>query len=72
MSVDKKWIKFLQSFKVKAKFQLLVKKALHIQLTPVEECFNWDVGLEVPGWWMADWDDEAELRNSLVSNELYS
>ena len=29
-----------QPFKVKAKFQLLVKKALHIQLTPVEECFN--------------------------------
>ena len=71
MIVDKNSIKFLQPFKVKAKFQLLVKKALHIQLTPVEECFNWDVGLEVPGWWMADWDDEAE-ESTLVSNELYS
>ena len=31
--------------------ELLVKKALHIQMTPVEECFNRDGGLEVPGCW---------------------
>ena len=32
---------------------LLVKEALHIQMTPSEECFNWDGGLEVPGCWIA-------------------
>ena len=33
--------------------QLLVKEALHIQMTPVEERFNRDGGLEVPGCWTA-------------------
>ena len=33
--------------------ELLVKEALHIQMTPVEECFNRDEGLEVPGCWTA-------------------
>ena len=31
--------------------ELLVKEALHIQMTPSEECFKWDGGLEVPGCW---------------------
>ena len=31
--------------------ELLVKEALHIQMTPVEEHFNQDGGLEVPGCW---------------------
>ena len=29
--------------------ELLMKEALHIQVTPSEECFNRDEGLEVPG-----------------------
>ena len=29
--------------------ELLVKEALHIQMTPSEERFNQDGGLEVPG-----------------------
>ena len=33
--------------------ELLVKEALHIQMTPVEERFNQDEGLEVPGCWIA-------------------
>ena len=33
--------------------ELLVKEALHIQMTPAEERFNWDGGLEVPGCWTA-------------------
>ena len=33
--------------------ELLVKEALHIQMTPVEEHFNQDGGLEVPGCWTA-------------------
>ena len=33
--------------------ELLVKEALHIQMTPVEERFNRDGGLEVPGCWTA-------------------
>ena len=31
--------------------KLLVKEALHIQMTPSEECFNRDGGLEVPDYW---------------------
>ena len=30
----------------------IVKQALHIHVTSVEECFNWDEGLEDPGCWM--------------------
>ena len=30
---------------------MLVKEALHIQLSPLQECFNRDGGLEVPGCW---------------------
>ena len=33
--------------------ELLMKEALHIQMTPVEERFNRDGGLEVPGCWTA-------------------
>ena len=33
--------------------KLLAKEALHIQMTPVEERFNRDGGLEVPGCWTA-------------------
>ena len=33
--------------------ELLLKEALHIQMTPSEECFNRDGGLEVPGCWIA-------------------
>ena len=32
---------------------LLVKEALHIQMTPSAERFNGDEGLEVPGCWIA-------------------
>ena len=31
--------------------ELLVKEALHIRMTPSEERFNRDGGLEVPGYW---------------------
>ena len=33
--------------------ELLMKEALHIQMTPSEERFNRDGGLEVPGCWTA-------------------
>ena len=33
--------------------ELFLKEALHIQITPSEERFNWDGGLEVPGCWIA-------------------
>ena len=33
--------------------ELLVKEALHIQMTPSEERFNRNGGLEVPGCWIA-------------------
>ena len=31
--------------------ELLLKEALHIQMTPAEEHFDQDRGLEIPGWW---------------------
>ena len=33
--------------------ELLLKEALHIQMTPAEERFNRDAGLELPGCWTA-------------------
>ena len=33
--------------------ELLLKEALHIQMTPAEERFNRDGGLELPSCWMA-------------------
>ena len=30
---------------------VLLKEALHIQMTPAEERFNRDRGLEIPGCW---------------------
>ena len=39
--------------------ELLVKEALHIQMTPVEERLNRDGGLEVPTWLLDRCDEEA-------------
>ena len=33
--------------------ELLLKEAIHIQMTPAEECLNRDTGLELPGCWVA-------------------
>ena len=33
--------------------ELLLKEALHIQMTPVEDHFNRDGGVELPGCWIA-------------------
>ena len=33
--------------------ELCIKEALHIQLTPEEQRFNKDVGLELPDCWIA-------------------
>ena len=33
--------------------ELRVKKALHIHLTPEDQRFNRDVGLELPGCWVS-------------------
>ena len=33
--------------------ELLLKEAIHINMTPVEECLNRDTGLELPGCWVA-------------------
>ena len=40
--------------------ELLVKEALHIQMTPVEERFNRDGGLEVSGCWTTVMRREGE------------
>ena len=44
--------------------ELLVKEALHIQMTPSEECFNRDGGLEVPGCWTSDEEAGREEQSS--------
>ena len=54
--------------------ELLVKEAFHIQMTPVEECFNRDGGLEVPGCWTAVMRRQGGRSNPhrpLTSNDLY-
>ena len=33
--------------------KLLLKEAIHIQMTPTEERINRDTGLELPGYWVA-------------------
>ena len=44
--------------------ELLVKEAWHIQMTPSEECFNRDGGLEVPGCLTAVMRRQGERSNS--------
>ena len=48
--------------------ELLVKEALHIQMTPVKERFNRDGGLEVPGCWTAG---RSNPHRPLTSNDVY-
>ena len=54
--------------------ELLVKEALHIQMTPSEEHFNWDGGLEVPGCWTAVIRSQGGRSNPhqpLTFNDMY-
>ena len=54
--------------------ELLVKEALHIQMTPSEERFNRDGGIEVPGCWTAVMrmqGGRSNLHQSLTSNDVY-
>ena len=54
--------------------ELLVKEALHIQMTPVEEHFNRDGGLEVPGCLTAVMRRQGGRSNPhrpLTSNDVY-
>ena len=43
--------------------ELLAKEALHIQMTPTEECFNRDEELEVPGCWTRGGEGGTILTN---------
>ena len=43
--------------------ELLVKEALHIQMTTSDEHFNEDGGLEVPGCWTAVMKRQGEMNN---------
>ena len=52
----------------------LVKEALRIQMIPVEEGFNRDGGLEVPGCWTAVMRRQGGRSNPhrpLTSNDVY-
>ena len=54
--------------------ELLMKEALHIQMTPVEGRFNRDGGLEVPGCWTAVIRRQGGRSNPhqpLTSNDVY-
>ena len=52
--------------------ELLVKEALHIQMTPLKKCFNRDGGLEVPGCWTSDEAESSNLHQPLPSNDMYA
>ena len=54
--------------------ELMVKKALHIQITPSEERFNRNGGLEVLGCWTAVMRRQGGRSNSyrpLTSNDVH-
>ena len=54
--------------------ELLVKEALHIQMTPSEEHFNWDGELDVPGCWIAVMrrqEGETNPHQPVTSNVMY-
>ena len=54
--------------------ELLLKEALHIQMTPLEEGFNRDGGLEVPGCWIAVMRRQGGRSNPhrpLTSDDVY-
>ena len=54
--------------------ELLVKEALHIEMTPAEERFNRDGGLEVPGCWttvMRRQGGRSNPHRPLTSNDVY-
>ena len=54
--------------------ELLVKEALHIQMTPSEERFNRDGGMEVPGCWTAVMRRQGGRSNAhqpLISDDAY-
>ena len=54
--------------------ELLVKETLHIQMTPSEEHFNRDGGLEVPGCWTTVMRRQGGMSNPhqpLTSNDMY-
>ena len=52
----------------------VLKEALHIQMTPSEERFNRDGGLEVPGCWIAVMRRQGGRSNRhrpLTSDNVY-
>lgn len=54
--------------------ELLVKEALHIQVTPAEEGFNWDRGLKFLGCWtavMRRQEGRGNPRQPLTSDDVY-
>ena len=53
--------------------ELLVKEALHIHMTPSEERFNQDGGLEVPDSWITVMRQggRSNPHRPLTSNDMY-
>ena len=43
--------------------ELLLKEAIHLQITPAEERFNRDTKLELPGCWVAALRRQADSTN---------
>ena len=43
--------------------ELLLKEAIHIQMTPAEERLNRDTGIELPGWWVAALKRQEDSTN---------
>ena len=50
----------------------LLQKEAHIQMTPAEEHFSQDRGLEIPGWWttvMRRKEGRSNCHRPLISND---
>ena len=50
--------------------ELLLKEALHIQMTPSDERFNRDGGLEVPGCWTAVQVPPQNIRREGIASTI--
>jgi len=60
--------------KAKCHVELPRKKALHIHMTPAEECLNWDIGPEIPGCWMTalrKQETRTKPRSSATSGDTH-
>ena len=69
-----KWEEASVVDKAKHPGELPLKEALHIHMTPAEECLNRDTGLEIPRCWMAalrKQEAKTKLHHFATSNDTH-